>query len=145
MRVDGAHDAGLLADFFGLVGGDGAPRNGAANGPDEKGRAKGWTLTEHGVAFSRALSRAIAIWEEVLGSRVDLPATVDALGRVVKTMVNRPSADGWRMLVPDELRKESITAHFVLSTGAVVEEVAEAESTAAIGPAVDGRGDGEGP
>ena len=101
----------------------------------KKGRAKGWTLSEHGVAFSRALSRAVAIWEEVLGSRVDLPATVDALGRVVKTMVNRPSADGWRMLVPDELRKESITAHFVLSTGAVVEEVAEAESTAAIGPA----------
>ena len=48
---------------------------------------------------------------------------MDALGRVVKTMVNHPSADGWRMLVPDELRKESITAHFVLSTGAVVEEV----------------------
>ena len=83
-------------------------------------------LTEHGVAFSRALECAGA------GKQVDLPATVDALGRVVKTIVNRPSADGWRMLVPDELRKESITA---LSTGAVVEEVAEAEPTAAIGPA----------
>ena len=35
------------------------------------------------------------------------------------------------MLVSDEL----ITAHFVLSTGAAVGEVAEAESTAAIGPA----------
>ena len=35
----------------------------------KKGRAKGWTLTEHGVAFSRALARAVAIWKEVLGSR----------------------------------------------------------------------------
>ena len=58
-----------------------------------------------------------------VGIKVDLPATVAALGRVVETMVNRPSADGWGMLVPDELRKESIADHFALST-ASVEEVA---------------------
>ena len=94
----------------------------------KKGRVQGWTLTEHGVAFFRSLERAVLTWEEVLGSRVDLPATVAALGRVVKTMLNRPRADGWGMIVPDELRKESIADHFALSTAASMGEELSSKS-----------------
>lgn len=72
------------------------------------GRVHQWALTDRGRALWGILESAMKIWEEILSREAELPAVVLALQRMVEIMVNRPSADGWRLLVPDELRRDPI-------------------------------------
>lgn len=85
-------------------------RRGLVEGRDlsARGRVQQWALTERGRDLGEILEGAMAIWDRLLGSTVELPTVVRALERMVETMVNGPSADGWRLLVPDELRREPI-------------------------------------
>lgn len=63
-----------------------------------------WSLAPAGVAIAQALERRLAAWEGLMGRHVDLDEVFRSLQRMVTTVVNRPSAKGWRrgLLAPEE-------------------------------------------
>ena len=69
--------------------------------------SEGWSLTPDGVEFARRLESNLAWYEAAMGAAVELPMVVWSLQRMVESLVNRPSANGWAggLLVPAELRR----------------------------------------
>lgn len=69
---------------------------------------EGWSLSPHGVTLARALELRLAAWEGLMGKFVDLDEVFRSLQHMVQTVVNRPSAKGWRrgLLQPEESWKD---------------------------------------
>lgn len=81
-----------------------------------RGRVQAWSLTAAGRALLDCVERGARVWEEVLGSVVDLASMTADLERTAEVIVNRPGADGWRkgLLVPMELRAESMRSQALM-------------------------------
>lgn len=73
-----------------------------------KGRATRWTFTDRGIELWRCLERAVAAWEATLAWRYDVGELRKTLESIAELAVNRPGADGWGLLVPNELRLDPI-------------------------------------
>lgn len=69
-------------------------------------RVQAWELTEDGLEVLARLRARTEVWRELISSRVVLADLVQSLRWTVEAMVNRPSADGWGLLVPDVVRKD---------------------------------------
>jgi DNA-binding MarR family transcriptional regulator len=74
--------------------------------PDRK--VQSWSLTPTARSVMERLSARLGAWEEIIGSKVDLPEVESSLRRMVESLVNQPTPNGWSngLTVPHVSRKD---------------------------------------
>ncbi len=91
-----------------------------------KGRVQAWALTGRGQLLWCCLDSATVLWSELFERHVELAQVTASLEQMVGTMVNRPCADGWGLLVPSALREELMRGQLAMEEALLAErEVAE--------------------
>lgn len=72
------------------------------------GKVQAWTLTPTSRNLMERLTARLDAWEEIIGTRVDLPEVTSSLHRMVESLVNHPTPHGWStgLTVPHVSRKD---------------------------------------
>jgi len=60
------------------------------------GKVQGWRLTERGEKKLERLNRRIALWEQLVATRVELSQVIEVHHRLVSALIGRPLDDGAR-------------------------------------------------